>query len=63
MAAGVLTVYIIHVTVLYVIQGALLGVGLPSIVKLLISGAFAIVVSFLLAAMIRKVPFIKKVLG
>jgi glucan biosynthesis protein C len=63
MAANVYTVYIIHQTVLYLIQVPMLYVNIPTILKFLIVSLIAVPVCFVLSSLIRKIPYAKRVLG
>jgi surface polysaccharide O-acyltransferase-like enzyme len=63
MAANVYTVYIIHQTVLYLIQVPMLLVSIPTIVKFVIVSVVAVPVCFLLSVLIRKLPYARRVLG
>ena len=63
MAANVYTVYIIHQTVLYLIQVPMLHVSVPTIVKFFIVSLIAVPVCFVLSGLIRKIPNAKQVLG
>lgn len=63
MAANVYTVYIVHQTVLYAANIGLLSVPLPSIVKFFVAVAVTIPLSFLLSALIRRLPGATRILG
>lgn len=63
MAANVYTVYIVHQTVLYAVNLALLDVDLPSIVKFFVAAATTIPLSFLVSMLIRRLPSATRVLG
>jgi surface polysaccharide O-acyltransferase-like enzyme len=63
MARNVYTVYIIHLTLLWGMDIVFLSVNIPTIVKFLIVSLITIFLSFLLSALIRKVPYAKRVLG
>jgi surface polysaccharide O-acyltransferase-like enzyme len=63
MAPNVYTVYIIHQTVLYLIQVPMLYVNIPTILKFVIVSLIAVPVCFLLSSLIRKIPYAKRVLG
>jgi hypothetical protein len=63
MAASVYTVYIIHQTVLYLIQVPMLLVGIPTILKFVVVSLIAVPVCFVLSSLIRKIPYAKRVLG
>jgi glucan biosynthesis protein C len=63
MAASVFTVYIIHTTVLFFLQGALYGIELPSMIKFVIVGITAVPIVFLVASGIRLIPGTRRVLG
>jgi surface polysaccharide O-acyltransferase-like enzyme len=63
MAANVYTVYIIHQTVLYLIQVPMLAVKVPTILKFVIVSLIAVPVCFVLSSLIRKIPYAKRVLG
>jgi surface polysaccharide O-acyltransferase-like enzyme len=63
MSSNVYTVYIIHLTLLWVLNIIFLPVAIPTILKFLIVSVIAIPVSFALSALIRKIPYAKRVLG
>lgn len=63
LAANVYTVYIIHQTVLYGVNIALLGADLPSIGKFFLAALITIAICFPLSALLRKVPGAGRVLG
>ena len=58
MASNILTVYIIHVTILYLLQIWLIGFDIPSIVKFIIGGTLTTILCFLISPLIRKLPII-----
>jgi glucan biosynthesis protein C len=62
-AGGAFTVYIIHATVLYAFQISMRNIGMPSILKFLVVGGVTVIVCFALSAAIRKIPFMRRVLG
>ncbi len=62
MAVNVYTVYIIHQTVLYVANIALLSVDLPSIVKFFLAATLTIVLCFPLSALLRRLPGATRIL-
>ncbi|MFX0211112.1 MAG: acyltransferase family protein [Candidatus Hodarchaeota archaeon] len=57
------TVYIIHIIMAIVVVIPLLSIDLPSIVKLIIASMITIPLCFILAHLIRKIPFSSRVLG
>jgi len=63
LAANVYTVYIIHQTVLYGVNIALLSVAIPSIGKFFLAALITIAICFPLSALLRKVPGAGRVLG
>ena len=63
MAANVYTVYIIHQTVLYILNILLLDMNIPTIVKFFVVGLIAVPVCFLLSSLIRRIPYARRVLG
>jgi surface polysaccharide O-acyltransferase-like enzyme len=63
MAGNVYTVYIIHLTLLWILNIIFLSVDIPTILKFFIVSLIAIPVSFALSALIRKIPYAKRVLG
>jgi surface polysaccharide O-acyltransferase-like enzyme len=62
-ARNVYTVYIIHLTLLWGMNIVFLSVNIPTILKFLIVSFITVSLSFLLSALIRKIPFAKRVLG
>ena len=56
LAINVYTVYIIHQTILYAANIALLPVDLPSLVKFFLAAALTIVICFPLSALLRRLP-------
>ena len=62
-AASVYTVYIIHQTVVYALNIFFLSVSIPAVVKFVVVSLIAIPVCFLLAVLIRRLPYTSKVLG
>jgi surface polysaccharide O-acyltransferase-like enzyme len=63
LAPNLYTVYIIHQTVLYVLQILMLRVNIPTILKFCIVSLIAVPVCFLLSSLIRKIPYARRVLG
>jgi glucan biosynthesis protein C len=63
MAANVYTVYIIHQTVLFVLDVLMLPVSIPTIVKFVIVSLIAVPLCFVLSNLIRKIPYATRVLG
>jgi surface polysaccharide O-acyltransferase-like enzyme len=63
MAASVYTVYIIHQTVLYGLNIIFLSVPVPSFLKFFAVSLIGVPLCFLLAVLIRKLPYAKRVLG
>lgn len=63
MAASVYTVYIVHQTVVIALNVLLLPVSIPTIVKFLVVSLIAVPVCFVLAGLIRKLPYADRVLG
>lgn len=63
LAANVYTAYIVHQTILYGANIGLLTVELPSAVKFFVAAAIAIPLSFLVSALIRRLPGATRVLG
>jgi surface polysaccharide O-acyltransferase-like enzyme len=63
MARNVYTVYIIHLTLLWGMTIVFLPVNIPTILKFFIVSFITISLSFLLSALIRKIPYAKRVLG
>jgi glucan biosynthesis protein C len=62
MAASVYTVYIIHAPVLVFLGLALRGVSAPSLAKWAVVAAIAVVLCFLLAGLVRKLPLARDIL-
>jgi len=63
MARNVYTVYIIHLTLLWGMNIVFLSVNIPTFVKFFTVSFITISLSFLLSALIRKIPYAKRVLG
>ncbi|MEJ2562075.1 MAG: hypothetical protein P8Z42_05225, partial [Anaerolineales bacterium] len=63
MAASVFTVYIIHQTILFALNVLFLSVPIPTILKFAIVSLIAVPSCFVLAALIRRIPYTKRVLG
>ena len=63
LAANTFTVYIIHQTVLYFLQALVLSVDLPATLKFVIISLIAIPLCFFLSSLIRRIPYVKRVLG
>jgi surface polysaccharide O-acyltransferase-like enzyme len=63
MAGSVFTVYIIHQPILFALNVLFLSVQLPTIIKFVIVSLISVLVCFLLAALIRRLPYTEKVLG
>ena len=63
MAATVFAVYIIHQTVLYLLQSLALSVEVPTVLKFVLVGLIAIPLCFVLGVLIRRIPYAKRVLG
>jgi len=63
MAASVYTVYIIHQTVLFALNIVFLNVAIPSFLKFFAVSLIAVPLCFLLAYIIRKLPYARRVLG
>jgi glucan biosynthesis protein C len=63
MARNVYTVYIVHLTLLWGMTIVFLSVNIPTILKFFIVSFITISLSFLLSALIRKIPYAKRVLG
>lgn len=57
------TVYILHVPVLVLLQAALLPVPIHGLLKFLIAGSMAFILCNVLASLLRKIGFTKRVLG
>lgn len=62
-ARNVYTVYIIHLTLLWGMNIVFLSERIPTILKFFIVSLLTIPLSFLLSSLIRKIPYIKRVLG
>ena len=63
MVGNVYTVYIIHLTLLWVLNIFFLRINIPTIAKFFIVSGITIPLSFALSALIRKIPYAKRVLG
>lgn len=63
MAGNVYTVYIIHLTLLWGLNIAFLSINIPTILKFIIVSLIAVPGSFLLSALVRKIPYTRRVLG
>lgn len=63
MAASVYTVYIIHQTILFTLNVLFLSVPIPTILKFVAVSLIAVPSCFVLAALIRRIPYTKRVLG
>jgi glucan biosynthesis protein C len=63
MAENVYTVYIIHQTVLFGMNIIFLSINIPTILKFFIVGLITVPLCFFLSALIRKIPYAKRVLG
>jgi surface polysaccharide O-acyltransferase-like enzyme len=63
MAASVFAVYIIHQTVLIMLHVFMLPVDIPTIVKFVVVSLIAVPVCFVLASLIRRIPYARRVLG
>jgi len=63
MAASVYTVYIIHQTVLYALNIIFLSIQIPSFLKFFGVSLIGVPLCFLLAYLIRKLPYARRVLG
>jgi glucan biosynthesis protein C len=63
MAASVYTVYIIHQTVLVAFNILFLSVDIPTIVKLPVVSLIVVPLCFGLAALVRRIPYARRVLG
>ena len=63
MTGNVYTVYIIHLTLLWALNIIFLSINIPTILKFFIVSSITIPLSFSLSALIRKIPFAKRVLG
>jgi glucan biosynthesis protein C len=63
MARNVYTVYIIHLTLLWAMNILFLSVNIPTVLKFFIVSLITISLSFLLSALIRRIPYAKRVLG
>ncbi len=63
MAASAYTVYIIHQTVLIAFNVLFLPVAIPTILKFLIVSLIVVPLCFWFAALIRRIPYAKRVLG
>ena len=63
MAGNVYTVYIIHLTLLWALNIIFLSINIPTILKFFLVSLIAVPLSFLLSALIRKLPYAKRVLG
>jgi glucans biosynthesis protein C len=63
MARNVYTVYIIHLTLLWGMNIVFLSVNIPTILKFFLVSFITISLSFLVSSLIRKVPYVKRVLG
>lgn len=57
------TVYILHVPILVLLQGALLPVPMHGLIKFLITGAATFVICNLLGTLLRKIHIVRRVLG
>ena len=63
MAASVYTVYIIHQTVLYALNIVFLSTPIPSFLKFFGVSLIGVPLCFMLAYLIRKLPYARRVLG
>ncbi len=63
LAANAYTVYLVHQTVLLFANAALLPVPIPTVLKLLASAIFAVMMSLALSMGLRRLPRAKAVLG
>ena len=63
MAGNVYTVYITHLTLLLGMNLVFLQVNIPTILKFFIVSFITVPLSFLLSSLVRKIPYVKKVLG
>ena len=63
MAGNVYTVYIIHLTLLWGLNIIFLSIDIPTIFKFFFVSMLAVPASFLISALIRKIPFTRRVLG
>jgi fucose 4-O-acetylase-like acetyltransferase len=59
---NVFGVYIIHVFIVVGLQGAILNIALPALVKFAVVTAMALTISFVSAALIRLIPGVKRVI-
>ena len=63
MAVNVYTVYIIHATILFPLQILMLSINIPTIVKFLPVALTVVFLCFLLSSLIRRIPYVRRVLG
>jgi glucan biosynthesis protein C len=63
MASSVYTVYIIHQSILIAINVLFLDLAIPTILKFIIAPLIVVPTCFLLAGIIRKIPYADRVLG
>ena len=63
MARNVYTVYIVHLPLVWGMNLFFLSVNIPTILKFFLVSFITISLSFLLSSLIRKVPYVKRVLG
>jgi surface polysaccharide O-acyltransferase-like enzyme len=63
MAANVYTVYIIHQTILIGLNLLFLSIQIPTIVKFVLVSSIVVPACFLLSALIRRIPYTRRVLG
>lgn len=63
LSGNAFTVYILHIPILVLLQAALLPIPMHGLLKFLITGSAAFILCNILAALLRKIGFIKRVLG
>lgn len=63
LAVNVFTVYIVHQTILYLVQVPFLSVEIPTPWKFLIVPLIAVPLCFLVSSLIRRIPYTKQILG
>lgn len=63
MAASVYAVYIVHQMVLFALNVFFISVSIPTILKFVVVSLIAVPGCFLLASLIRKIPYAKRILG
>ena len=62
MSSDAYTVYIIHAPMLVLIAVLLVDVNLPPILKFIVVAPIALIIIFLVAELLRRLPLIRKIL-